>query len=141
MTQSVFSYEKVHDAIIETYEDESFWQILVNESKAESGPFDGGCLICANALQMAIPNAQIARIVSGTKGDRTQHFGIFVDNHFFDFDGSALTAKEWIDRFSSNEGINDDSLFVLIGEDPNSSAPVDLGASKEISRIIQRYLS
>ena len=127
-------------AIEKTYLNDNFWDILVNKSNAQSGPFDGGCLICAKAMQLAIDNAELIRIVSTLNGGQTEHYGIRHDGFIFDMDGLANNIQEWIERFQKKDDIFDRELTFSTGYDANSDIPDDAWAVKEIFKIFLQNL-
>lgn len=120
--------------------DDQFWNVLVNESVAQSGPFDGGCLICAKALQLAVEGAELIRISSDANGGQTEHYGIILNGSIYDMAGIADTEEEWITRFRNSEGIRDRVLSFSTGYDSESLIPDDAKASKKISQIFLRYI-
>lgn len=131
----------IQEAIEETFKDDRFWNILVNESVAQSGPFDGGCLICAKAMQLAIEGAELVRITSELDGGQTEHYGIRIDNIIYDMDGMAESEREWVSRFQKNESINNRILGFSLGYDESSPIPDDPYASKKISQILAKNLN
>jgi hypothetical protein len=127
-------------AIKKTYKDEKFWSILLDESTAQSGPFDGGCLICARALILACPSAELVRITSPCNGGQTEHYGVRLEGLIYDFDGLASSHTEWIDRFKKVELVNDRELGFATGYDPDTPTPDDVRASEQISQLIVNYM-
>jgi hypothetical protein len=127
-------------AIESTCKDESFWRVLVDESVAQSGPFDGGCLICAKALMLTVTDAELVRITSPLNGGQTEHYGVRVNGSIYDFDGIAHTEDKWIDRFRAVELVYDRDLDFGVGFDAKTGTPDDPEASKKISQIILKYM-
>jgi hypothetical protein len=70
------------------------------DSPAQAGPFDGGCLILAQALCLAFPNTRIVHLVNvyGV----IEHFGVMQNRIVYDMDGPA-SPKGWISRFIATE--------------------------------------
>jgi hypothetical protein len=128
-------------AIEETYNDEQFWRVLLEESIAQSGPFDGGCLICAKAIKLAVVDAELVRIVSDLNGGQTEHYGIRLENSIYDMDGMATSESAWVSRFQYNESLNDRVLGFATGYDEKSLIPDDAHASKKISQIFLKYFN
>jgi len=131
----------IQQAIEKTYSDEKFWEILVNKSSAKSGPFDGGCLICAKAMQLAIDDADLVRITSTLNGGQTEHYGIRHEGVIFDMDGRANNEHEWIEHFQKNEGVFDRELNFSTGYDSATDTPDDAWAVKEISKLFSKNLN
>jgi len=127
-------------AIKQTYKDDEFWQILLNESNAQSGPFDGGCLICAKAIMNAADGSELVRIVSPLNGGQTEHYGVRLSGKVYDFDGIAHSSQQWIDRFQSNESITDRELSFAVGYDSTTQTPDDPRAVRLISKTIMRKM-
>jgi hypothetical protein len=127
-------------AIGKTFNDDQFWAVLLNESVAQSGPFDGGCLICAKAIQLAVDDAELVRIVSDLNGGQTEHYGIRLDDSIYDMDGIASSEAAWVSRFQDNESRTDRVLGFAAGYDEESLIPDDPCASKQISQILFKYL-
>ena len=70
------------------------------DSRAESGPFDGGCLIVARALQ----NVYGGELVYLHSEVGVEHYGVRLPNGtYLDADGVANTEEEWISRFQEAE--------------------------------------
>ena len=72
----------------------------------ECGPFDGGCVLVAQALQQ-IHGGDIVVLVND-KGI-ADHAAVKVGNNLIDFDG-ALPVKQFVKRFEDNEHINIKSI-------------------------------
>lgn len=125
----------MHKAIRKAYQDDRLWQMLVNNSFAQAGPFDGGCLICAVAIVEAAGQGEIVRMVSGTSGV-TQHYGALVNGLIYDFLGSNRTAEEWLQRVGRAENITDRSLLYDTGIDKFSDIVADQKASSEVAHLL-----
>jgi len=82
--------ESIKESIDEVYD------ILDN---VECGPFDGGCVLVAQALQQ-IHGGDIVVLVND-KGI-ADHAAVKVGNNLIDFDG-ALPVKQFVKRFEDNE--------------------------------------
>jgi hypothetical protein len=78
---------------------EKIYNLLVE--KCFCGPFDGCCLIYAEALQIKF-GGEIYVIYSK---DFTEHAALFLDNELIDFDG-PLEPKKFIERFEKSEKCN-----------------------------------
>ena len=130
----------IHQAIKSTISDNSFWEILATKSIAQAGPFDGGCLICAKALQLSLEGAELVRITSTANEEQTEHYGIRLDGVIYDMAGMAETEAEWLEGFKASEGVRDRELLFSTGYDSASDIPDDPWASKEISKIITKHL-
>ena len=72
----------------------------------ECGPFDGGCVLVAQALQQ-IHGGDIVVLVND-KGI-ADHAAVKVGNNLIDFDG-ALPVKQFVKRFEDNEHTNIKSI-------------------------------
>jgi len=81
----------------ETFDNTTVYDIL---DQVECGPFDGGCLLVAKALQK-IYGGKIVVLVD--KNDRAQHAAVMQPNgKLVDYDGAAYPEK-FIRRFEKNE--------------------------------------
>lgn len=69
---------------------------------ADMGPFDGGCLACANALQSVIGGQVVVLTRVGT--GQADHAAVELDGKLFDLDGAAA-PQQFIERFERNEGV------------------------------------
>lgn len=127
----------ISDAIIKTYNDDRFWTILLDQSSAQSGPFDGGCLICAKAMMLAFGGGNLGRITS--PDGKTQHYGVELNGAIYDFDGRAKTSQEWIDRFMENESISEENWRYSYGIDSTSIIPDDPKSSKLIADLLTNH--
>lgn len=128
--------DRLRQAIPEAMESDAFWKILIDESYAQSGPFDGGCLICAKAMALAVIGSDLVRITSKANGGQTEHYGIRCEGRIFDMAGECTGQHEWIDRFKKAEMITDRELGFAVGFDPMTDTPDDPRASKRISQIL-----
>jgi len=131
----------LHRAIKKMYKDDQFWEILVNESAAKSGPFDGGCLICAKAIMLALDNAELVRITSRLNGGQTEHYGIRYKRKFYDMSGVAHSTTDWIERFKADELVYDTNLGFAVGYDPYTPTLNDAQAAKKVSKLLVKYLT
>lgn len=66
---------------------------------ADCGPFDGGCVVVAQALQKVF-GGEIVVLVRDN--DRADHAAVFKDGKLWDYDG-PLTPSAFIDRFNKEE--------------------------------------
>lgn len=129
---------RVESAIANTYKDEEFWSAIVENSSAQSGPFDGGCLICAKAILMAFGGDKLVRITSELNGGQTEHYGALVGGLIFDLDGPAENQQAWIHRFVENEQVHDRQCSYSEGYDSDSDIPDDPATVKVISQLLIR---
>ena len=113
---------------------------LVDESEAQSGPFDGGCLIFAKALMMALGSGVLVRMESELNGGQTEHYGLAVGDTIYDASGGYHSPEEWISTFIEVEGIHDRTLRLADGYDPDSDIPDDPQASKKVATLLRPYL-
>ena len=123
-------------AIKSLKEDDGFWIELVEKSNAQSGPFDGGCLICAKAIIMGFGQGRLVRITSNLNGGQTEHYGALVGGYIYDMDGLAEASGRWIERFAENEQVFDRDLFYAEGYDEKTGTPDDPRSVKSLSRIL-----
>lgn len=63
------------------------------------GPFDGGCVIVARALQRSVGGELV--VLTGAC-DRAEHAAVFLNGMLIDFDG-PLEPRAFIRRFNANE--------------------------------------
>jgi len=77
---------------------EAFYEELVGT--AGCGPFDGGCVVVAEALHSVIGGEIVVLVRSGT--DRADHAAVLLDGKLWDFDGPSTPAV-FIRRFERNE--------------------------------------
>lgn len=115
-----------------TYIAKEFWDVLDNATGA--GPFDGACLVCAQALKDAAGEGDIVRIVDAST-NTTHHYGLRIGGTVYDFDG-ACDSRTWIQRFSRNENLTNRPLSVETGIDENAG----IADNDRVSRIIARLL-
>lgn len=124
VVRSLFKTDKVMDVLL--------------DSEAQSGPFDGGCLICAKGLIQAVGRGKLVRIVSNSNGGQTEHYGAEIDGLIYDADGSAPTPAAWIERFAAEERIKDRVLDFDRGYDDESEIPDDPRAVKDLAKQLRR---
>ena len=93
-----------------------FYSMLIDG--VGSGPFDGGCVVVAQAIQ-ARHGGDIVVLVGQSQHDTksvAQHAAVKLGNYLIDFDGPAL-IKDFIRRFERNE-------LVHTGGQINSVRPI-----------------
>jgi GNAT superfamily N-acetyltransferase len=127
-------------AIRRTYKDDSFWDLMVNRSKAQSGPFDGGCLVVAQALVEAFPGAELVRMVSPLNGGQTEHYGARIGKYLCDFYGPFDTPKAWIDNFVREESIRDRALSFAEGSNPQAEIVDDPETSSKVAALLKEHM-
>jgi hypothetical protein len=102
----------------------------------DSGPFDGGCVVFAQALQI-VYGGKIVVLVSDK--NIAEHAAVLIDDILYDADGPAK-IKEFVERFEKNElrgtnrhitGIRELSASDL----PEASRNLDL--SKQIAKLLK----
>jgi hypothetical protein len=119
---------------------------ILTESEAQSGPFDGGCLIAAKAIMRAMGDRGLAkqrglvRLVSDVDGGQTEHYAAKVDGIIYDASGGFTTGRAWADYFSKEERLTRD-VQVEEGYDENSDIPDDPVAEKKLARLLAAKLS
>jgi hypothetical protein len=101
-------------------------QILL-DSQAQSGPFDGGCLIFAKAIIFSF-GGELVRIESF----QTEHYGVMKDQVFYDADGSFNTPEAWISNFIKQEGPFDRKLTFAKG----LGDPGDISSDDKASKLL-----
>jgi GNAT superfamily N-acetyltransferase len=126
-------------AIRRTYKDDAFWELMVNGSKAESGPFDGGCLVAARALIEAFGEGDLVRMVSPLNGGQTEHYGVRIGKTICDFSGPFDTPKAWIDHFVREESVRDRALSFAEGFDPQADIVDDPQTSSKVAAILKEH--
>lgn len=123
------SAQEIDAAIRRVYSDTRFWRIL--EHATGTGPFDGGCLICAQALVLAF-GGELVRLDRVVCAD---HYGAMVSGVLFDFDGQAASPGCWIERFRSNEGVTH-NLVLRVGLGDRGAIPANELASGLIANLL-----
>jgi len=75
-------------------------------STIDAGPFDGGCVVVAQALQMAYGGEIVVLVGSPRKElanrNEAQHAAVFLNGMLIDGDG-PLPPKQFVERFARNE--------------------------------------
>jgi len=87
------------------YKNNEFWRILLEESEAQAGPFDGACLICAKAIIRAAGRGRLVRLMSNLCPE--EHYGALIDGAIYDFYGRHSSPKTWIKQFADKESVVD----------------------------------
>lgn len=119
-----------------TYIAKEFWETL--DSSIGAGPFDGACLVCAQALRDAAGEGEIVRIVD-TSTNTTHHYGLRIGGTVYDFDG-ACDSRAWILRFSRNENLTGRPLSVETGIDENAGIADDDDARRAIAVLLYNQM-
>lgn len=135
------SHTQLEAAIQAAFEDEAFWTELADNSLVRAGPFDGGCLICAKALILALDAGSLIRIISDVNGGQTEHYGVLHEDVVFDFSGAYESPEQWIQAFRDISNLKDRFLSVKAGYDPASSDIDDPTATKRVRQIILHHIT
>jgi hypothetical protein len=105
-----------------TYDPDQVYELFLN--RIGSGPFDGGCLTAAQAIQNRI-GGDIVVLVD--KNDRAQHAVVKKNGVYHDFDGPANSLKHMINRFNKNEMAHaTDAREIRSGDLPDAKLDRDL---------------
>lgn len=129
-------------ALTTLYRSPVFWSELIENSRAQAGPFDGGCLVCANAIIEAMGNGEIVRLCSSQRNTiQTEHYGACINGVIYDFNGAYTSSDEWITVFSRLEMTGHRSLHYAQGEDVLSDIPNDPHAVERIQRLIVQTMT
>jgi hypothetical protein len=128
------SERRIDAAIAAVYKDDRLYEALDFGPSNNSGPFDGGCLICAKALIRAFGGGDLVRIVR-SNNDMTDHYGARIDGTIYDFLGSASSPAAWLARFKREEHITHKQHFAE-GYDSQSDIPDDPAAEKKIAALL-----
>jgi hypothetical protein len=126
-------------AIKGAYEDERLWKILIEESTAQSGPFDGACLICAKAIIRAVGHGSLVRQISELNGHQTEHYGAKIGDRIYDFSGGYASPAEWIEAIHRLENITDRTLSFAEGYDDRADTADDPQAEKAVAAILVEH--
>ena len=106
--------------------DEDIYNIL---KPHDCGPFDGGCVLVAQALQQ-IHGGRVVVLVDAD--DRAQHAAVYANGQLIDYDGAA-DPKEFVQQFEQNERANIQGIRAIRDTDL-PDAPRD---AKLIPQIVQ----
>ncbi len=124
-------------AIKNAYDGNELHRVL-NESEAQSGPFDGGCLIMAKAIRRANGGGELVRIKSDA--NEAEHYGTMIDGKIYDADGAHASPEEWIKNFADHENVSDRKLDFATGLVENGEIPDDPRAEKQVAALLSRTL-
>jgi hypothetical protein len=134
--------KNLETAIKSIIEEHEVWDILIKESKPQAGPFDGGCLICADSIIEAAGSDEglLVKILNLETGN-TEHYGAYVDGEIYDFNGSFENVNDWMEAFRKETvHLKDTLLDVSFGLDQLSEIERDTDASKKIAVLIYNEL-
>ena len=95
----------------------------------DCGPFDGGCVLVAQALQQ-IHGGRV--VVLTDENDRAQHAAVLANGQLIDYDGTA-DPKEFVQQFEQNERVRIQGIRAIRDTDL-PDAPRD---AKLIPQIVQ----
>ena len=129
----------IGDVISRAFRTNAVMDVLTNQSVAQSGPFDGGCLIVAKALQLIV-GGNLVRIASDINDGQTEHYGLRVGGVIYDADGAYRSSDEWISHFAEIENIKDRTLSFAEGYDGSSEIPDDPKAAKTLASVLNNIL-
>lgn len=89
----------------------------------DCGPFDGGCVLVAHALQQ-IHGGRV--VVLTDADDRAQHAAVLADGQLIDYDGAA-DPKQFVRRFEQNERVRIQGIRAIRDTDlPDAPRDADL---------------
>ncbi len=121
-------------SIRRVYKSNAFWTAMLDESKFKSGPFDGGCLVCAKAL-IRVFGGSLVRIVNSSK-NTTEHYGALIDGGIYDFDGFHSSPNKWMQTFEKHEHTGRD-LYFAEGFDKKSVIPNDPDTELKVADLLK----
>lgn len=110
------------------------YSLLIDQ--IDSGPFDGGCVVFAYALQR-VYGGRVVVLVSDQ--NQAEHAAVLVGDTLYDADGPA-PIKEFIKRFERNELANTGRRIQSLREITDSDlvdAPRDPNLSKQIAQLLK----
>jgi cytidylate kinase len=122
--------KKKNESIYENNANDKVMELLLDNIGA--GPFDGGCVIVAQALQM-IHGGEIMALVR--PDGIADHAVVQKGNTMYDFDGPG-TPEEVISRFEKNEGARITDVRKLRMTDL-TDAPRNTKLAKQIATLMQ----
>jgi hypothetical protein len=102
--------------------DEAIYSVLLEET--DCGPFDGGCVLIALALQQVL-GGDIVVLISDQSG-RADHAVLCFDGLLWDFDG-PLPPSAFIERFEQNE-------LAVLGQRCGGYRPLEPGDLEDAPR-------
>ena len=102
---------------------------------ADAGPFDGGCVLVAQALNLKY-GGEIVVLVRADGG--ADHAALRLSDRYLDGDGMAASAADLLLRFNTVELGAAVSVRPLQGSDL-PDAPRDLPAARRIAALLPRH--
>lgn len=132
--------DEISDSIKKAFRSNPVADVLMNKSIAQSGPFDGGCLIVAKALQHSLGEGELVRIVSDANGGQTEHYGLETSHGIVDAAGVHASPEKWIADFEKSKGTDNRKNTFARGFDENSDVPDDPRAVKELAKELTKRL-
>lgn len=121
----------LRESLLRGEADERLYDILNQTSGV--GPFDGGCVIIAQALQKVFGGDIV--VLLNTAGE-PEHAAVQFGQDLIDYDGK-LPVKDFIKRFERNEMVEISGLRKMQSSDL-PEAPRDDAAVLEIAKLFQR---
>ena len=105
------------------------YQLLIDA--IDSGPFDGGCVVFAQALQIKYGGLIVVLLDRNRQAD---HAAVKIDNILIDVDGQA-EIDAFVKRFEKNERVE---IFGIrpIRDSDLPDAPRDLELSDKIAKLL-----
>jgi hypothetical protein len=120
------------------FEDERFLEAL-NDLEGSSDPFGAASLVCADALQLGLPNSKLVRICSDLNGGQTEIYGVSMLGKIFDMGGCYASTNEWIKHFESLDDIVGRALHIDEGFDSSTAMERSDKLSKGIARLFVEH--
>jgi hypothetical protein len=121
----------------QVYGEDDFWETMVEKSKFQAGPFDGGCLTCALAIQ-DVAGGELVRIVSQQAAE--EHYGVLLDGLVYDFGGVHSSLNQWVKSLESD--LDGKTGFTLgFGVPQGSAIVLDEAARLQLVGLLKRALS
>lgn len=117
---------------IETIQDRFYNEIV---SSIDCGPFDGGCVVVANALQSVIGGSVVVLTRSNGRAD---HAAVELNGLLYDFDG-PLPPNDFLDRFNSSE-LAEATGYRAIQDGDLPNAARDAGLTDRLSFLLNTAL-
>ncbi len=123
-------------AVRQVYHENDFWEEMVGRSQFRAGPFDGGCLTCALAIQ-DVAGGRLVGI--GNARGLVEHYGVMVGGLIYDFGGAHASLKAWVKSLDTDLDANG-TYHLVEGRPAGCQVVLDEGARHELVGLLRRAL-
>ncbi|MFT6903934.1 MAG: hypothetical protein ACJAS1_000579 [Oleiphilaceae bacterium] len=120
--------------------DLEFIDLLQKQPNSRAGALVGfGSVVCAEALKITFPDAELVWITSETSQNLIEQCGISLYENIFDMEGIAYSADDWIARFIFSRGSEEESYEFVRDDEGMMNSKQQIVSAKLLSNTMIKH--